>query len=99
MTSRLTAIAMAVLVVACASAPTRRARRPGEEYLARIDIVGNTALPDEALVPRLSLNRALKGGRGIDEYQLGLDVSRIQGAYLTLGYLSVEVEPVVERKG
>ncbi len=99
MTSRLTAIAMATLVVACASAPKRRARRAGEEYLAKIDIVGNTALPDESLIPRLSLYRAFRGGRGIDEYQLGLDVSRIQGAYLALGYLSVEVEPVVERKG
>lgn len=99
MTSRLTAIAMALVVAACASAPKRRARRPGQEYLAKIDIVGNTALPDEALVSRLSLYRALKGGRGIDEYQLGLDVSRIQGAYMALGYLSVEVEPVVERAG
>jgi translocation and assembly module TamA len=67
--------------------------------LTKIEITGNTALTDEVLIPGLSLYRAQQGGRGIDEYQLGIDVTRIEGAYQKLGYLSVEVEPVVERKG
>jgi outer membrane protein assembly factor BamA len=99
MTSRLTAIAVALAVAACSSAPARRPRRPGDDVLTKIDITGNTALTDEVLIPGLSLYRAQRGGRGIDEYQLGIDVTRIEGAYQKLGYLSVEVEPVVERKG
>ena len=99
MTSRLIAIAVALAVAACSSAPARRPRRPGEDVLTKIEITGNTALTDEVLIPGLALYRAQKGGRGIDEYQLGIDVTRIEGAYQKLGYLSVEVEPVVQRKG
>jgi translocation and assembly module TamA len=99
MTSRRIAIVVAVSLAACSSAPARRPRRPGEDVLTKIEITGNTAIEDDALIPGLSLYRAQQGGRGIDEYQLGIDVTRIEGAYQKLGYLSVEVEPVVERKG
>jgi translocation and assembly module TamA len=99
MTSRSIALVVAVSLAACSSAPARRPRRPGEDVLAKIEIEGNAAISDDVLIPGLSLYRAQQGGRGIDEYQLGIDVTRIEGAYQKLGYLSVEVEPVVERTG
>lgn len=97
MSSRLIAVVIAVAAVACGSSQTRRPRRAGAEYLKAIEITGNTAFEDEDLIRGLSLYRAQQGGRGIDEYQLGLDVQRIQGAYLKRGYLSVVVKPQVTR--
>jgi translocation and assembly module TamA len=92
------AIAIAVLLAACASTP-KRTRKPGDDYLKKLDIAGNTAIPDSALIPGLALARAQRGGRGIDEYQLELDLSRISRAYQKLGYLSVKVEPRIVRAG
>jgi translocation and assembly module TamA len=98
MSSRLLTIAIAMVVVACGSSP-RRARRPGQEYLAKIVIEGNTALDSDTLIDGLSLHRAQQRGRGIDEYQLSLDVQRIESAYLRRGYLGVTVETRIEHEG
>ncbi len=96
--SRLAAALVIVAVVACGSGPTR-ARRPGEEYLAKIEIEGNKAISDKTLIRGLALYRAQQGGRSLDEYQLSLDLTRIEGAYQRQGYLSVVVEPKVTLKG
>src|SRR5690606_3918101 len=98
MSSRLLALFMAITVAACSSS-SRRPRRPGQEYLAAIEMTGNTAIETDALVRGLSLDRARRGGRGIDEYQLSLDVQRIESAYQRRGYLNVVVDPRVEREG
>jgi len=98
MLTRLLAFLVIVAVTACGSTPTR-ARRPGEEYLAKIEIEGNDVISDEALIRGLSLGRTAKAERSIDEYQLSLDLTRIEGAYQRRGYFGVVVEPRIERKG
>ncbi len=99
MLSRLLAIvAIVVSIASCGSKPNR-VRRPGEEYLARIELEGNASIETDALVRGLALHRTQQGGRAIDEYQLSLDVQRISSAYQRRGFLSVKVEPRVERKG
>jgi outer membrane protein assembly factor BamA len=98
MSARLLAIAMALAISACGSAP-KRVHKPGDEYLAKIEIAGNTAIGDSALVRGLALYRTLRAARAIDEYQLGIDVTRIEGAYQKLGYLAVKVEPRIVRNG
>jgi len=97
---KLLAIAVAVVVAlaACGGAP-KRPRRPGEETLAAIKISGNKVVSSEALIRGLALKRSQDAGRGIDEYQLSLDISRIKGAYERRGYFGVSVEPRVEYKG
>lgn len=82
----------------CGSTP-KRVRKPGDEYLAKIEIVGSEAIEAPQLVPGLALYRNLKAGRAIDEYQLTIDTQRVSGAFQKLGYFSVEVTPRVERKG
>lgn len=98
MLTRLLAILVIVAVTACGSTP-KRARRPGEEYLARIEIEGNEVISDEALIRGLALGRTVEAQRSIDEYQLSLDLTRIEGAYQRRGYFGVLVEPRIERKG
>lgn len=93
------AIAVAIAALGACGGTERRARRPGEEFLAAIKIEGNKVIADDTLIRGLSLNRALQAGRGVDEYQLSLDVSRIEGVYQQKGYLAVVVEPRVEYKG
>jgi translocation and assembly module TamA len=82
----------------CGSTP-KRVRKPGDEYLAKIELVGSNAIKAAQLVPGLALDRNLKAGRAIDEYQLSIDTQRVSGAFQKLGYFSVEVTPRVERKG
>src|SRR3954469_21328952 len=86
MTSRWIATAMATALCACHPSKPRAPRRPGDEVLVKIDIVGNTAVSDGELLPRLSMYRAQQRGRSIDDYQLGLDVERISGAYQKRGF-------------
>ena len=57
MSSRLLPIAMIVAVAACSTAP-KRVRRPGEEYLAKIQLEGNTAVDSDDLIRGLALFRA-----------------------------------------
>ena len=76
-----------------------RVRRPGTEYLAGIEFEGNTTISSEALRRGLALNRNLKAGRSLDEYQLGIDVTRIEGAYQKRGFLRVVVSTSTAQNG
>ncbi len=89
---------MCALVAACGGGPQKRARRPGQEYLAAIEFKG-VSLSHSGLSSGLALKRNLDRGGSIDEYQLALDVDRIRGLYQRRGYFSVKVTPRVERKG
>jgi translocation and assembly module TamA len=75
-------------------------RRPADaEYLAAIVVQGNSAIPDDALVPGLSLERTRKGGRAIDPYQLSIDTQRIRAAYVQAGFFDVKVTTRVDLRG
>lgn len=99
--SRLVLVVLTAVFTAtgCGSASTKRVRKPGDEYLAKIELSGSKALKAEQLIPGLALNRSLTAGRAIDEYQLSIDTQRVSGAFQKLGYFSVQVTPRVERKG
>lgn len=88
----------ALAATGCGS-QTKRVRKPGDEYLAKIELTGSEAIKAAQLVPGLALNRNLTAGRAIDEYQLTIDTQRVSGAFQKLGYFSVQVTPRVERKG
>ncbi len=77
----------------------RRARRPGEEYVAAIRIDGNQAIPDQSLISGLALERARAAGRAIDPYQLDVDTQRIRVAYQRLGFFKAEVTSRIEAQG
>jgi outer membrane protein assembly factor BamA len=100
MSSRLIALAVALVVVGCGSrSRQQQVRKPGEEYLQVIEIEGNQAISDQTLIRGLALSRAVQGGRAVDDYQLGLDVTRIEGAYKRRGYFNVQVEPQITKRG
>jgi len=88
---------MLVLIAACGGGGRKRVHRPGEEYLAGIKIEGNRAIEDDKLRKGLVLNRAI--GRGVDEYQINSDASRITGAYQRLGFFAADVKSHVVRSG
>lgn len=92
-------VAAVAAVAACGGSQPARVRRPGTEYLAAIEFDGNEAISSEALLRGLALNRNLKAGRALDEYQLGIDVTRIEGAYKKRGFLSVVVGSSTETNG
>jgi outer membrane protein assembly factor BamA len=73
--------------------------KPGEEYLAGIEIAGNHTIASEDLLPKLSLARNLDTQRAIDDYQLQLDTQRIATAYEKLGFFTAEVHARIEHKG
>jgi outer membrane protein assembly factor BamA len=75
------------------------AHRPGEEYVAAIRLVGNHAIDDETLTEGLELDRRFEAGRGVDDYQLTIDTTRIAGAYQRRGYFTVQVTPTITRVG
>jgi len=90
-------VAVATLAAACGSkAPPRR---PGQEYLERIEVEGNQQLKDKTLVDGLALKRAQKRGRSPDPYLIQVDADRIRGEYLRKGYLGIDVRSRVEREG
>jgi translocation and assembly module TamA len=92
-------VLLAVAVLAACGGAQRTTRRPGEEYLAEIRIEAKTkAFNPKNIIPGLSLNRAV-GKRALDEYQLSLDVTRVQGTFHKHGYFAAQVTPRVERKG
>lgn len=65
-------------------------------YLAKIKIEGNKAIDDDDLVPGLALDRVRRGGRGVDAYQLSLDIDRIRAEYLRHGFFGVKVTAKVD---
>jgi outer membrane protein assembly factor BamA len=91
--------AVVVAIVAACGGGQKTVRRPGEEYLAEIRIETTTkAFNPKNIIPGLQLNR-VKGKRALDEYQLSLDVTRIEGTFQKYGYFAAKVTPRVERKG
>ena len=91
---RLGVVALAtvmVLLVACGGGTTTRVHRPGEEYLAAIQIEGNNAIADDDLIPGLGLHRNAERERSVDDYQLQLDGQRIAATYQKIGYFAVDV--------
>jgi outer membrane protein assembly factor BamA len=89
-----------VAVVASCGGRSASPRRPEEaESIAKIMVEGNVALPDDELVPGLSLERARQGGRAVDPYQLSIDVQRIRTAYIEHGFFDVDVTSRVDVRG
>jgi outer membrane protein assembly factor BamA len=84
-------------LVACGS--KKPPRRPGDEYLKKIDVQGNKELGDKTLVSGLALKRQQKHNRPPDPYLIQVDADRIRGEYLRKGFFSVDVRGHVERKG
>lgn len=95
--SPLRALTVTVALAACGGA-TKRAPRPGADYLAAIKLEGVT-LSHEGLISGLALRRNRDGARAIDEYQLTLDTQRIVGLYNRRGFFSAKVTPRVVQKG
>ena len=86
-------------LAACGGAPRARPRKPGVEYLDKIVIEGNKAIPSDDLIPGLALQRTALAHRSIDDYQLQLDGQRIAATYQKHGFLSVDVKTRIDRKG
>jgi outer membrane protein insertion porin family len=92
-------VVLLALAACGGAASSTRPRTPGVEYLDKIVIEGNTAIPSDDLIPGLALQRAAIAHRSIDDYQLQVDNQRIVTAYQKLGYLSVEVKTRIAKKG
>ncbi|MDX2094218.1 MAG: BamA/TamA family outer membrane protein [Kofleriaceae bacterium] len=88
------------VVASCGGGNATAPRRPvASEYLTKIVIEGNEALPDNQLVPGLALERARQGSRAVDPYQLSIDTQRIRAAYLEAGFFNVDVNARVDLRG
>ena len=90
---------LTLLGVAACGGEKPAPRRPGDDYLKKIDVENNRQITDRDLVSGLALNRAKKRGRGPDPYLIQVDADRIRGEYLRKGYLGVDVRSRVERQG
>lgn len=91
---------LAVLAGACGGAQKRRGDRLGtDEYLAGIEITGNTAIETDDLIDGLLLHRTEESRRPLDPYQQSVDADRIRAAYQKLGYFGVDVKSGVKRDG
>ncbi len=84
-------------VVGCGK--TARVHKPGEEWLASIELVGNKSIDSGDLTPGLALHRTLDAGRSLDPYQLTVDRDRLRAAYLKRGFFDVSVTPKIDLKG
>jgi outer membrane protein assembly factor BamA len=73
--------------------------RPGDEVLKSIKFEGNKELSNKTLVTGLALHRTQKKGRAPDPYTISVDADRIRGEYLRRGFLDVDVQSRVDRKG
>lgn len=96
-------VAVATLVVVWAAAacggPQKRAHTGTEEYLAGLRVEGNHGIETDDLLPRLALQRTADAERALDPFVLANDVKRIRGAYVRLGYFSVDIKPRLDRVG
>jgi len=88
---------LALLVSACGSKTPPR--HPGHEYLASVEIEGNTSISDKELRAGLALRRVQKQGASPDPYLVVVDGRRIEGEYIRRGFLEVDVRSRVERTG
>jgi len=87
---------MFVIVLGCGG--RGHVHAPGEVWLQTIKIEGNKTLPDDDLIPGLSLDRARRDGDRVDPYQLSLDTKRIRGAYLRAGFFEAKVDGRIDRQ-
>jgi len=90
---------LAIALAAAACGEQRRPRRPGEEWVRSIQVVGNEALSEDTLVGGLALRRAQKRGLPPDPYLIQVDADRIRGEYLRRGFLGIDVTSRVVRRG
>ena len=90
-------LAIIASVVGCGEKP--EPRRPGDDYLKKIEVQGNRRIDDDDLTDGLALKRAQKRGRAPDPYLIQVDAERIRGEYLRKGFLGVDVRSRVERAG
>lgn len=75
-----------------------RVHAPGEVWLQSIRVEGNKGIPDDDLIPGLSIERARRDGDRVDPYQLSLDTKRIRGAYLRMGFFEAKVESRIDHE-
>ncbi len=87
-------ILLAVVVAACGG--RAQVRGPGESYLSKIEIKGNHFIKSKDLIDGLALHRAEQAGRGVDEYELNVDKTRIEGAYQRQGFFAVVVTTKID---
>ncbi|MBL9018934.1 MAG: BamA/TamA family outer membrane protein [Myxococcales bacterium] len=90
---RVVIVVALLLAASCGEKP--RVRKPGDEWLASIELIGNASVPRGDLVPGLALERTRQAGRALDPYQLTVDRDRIRALYLRRGFFDVVVEPRV----
>ncbi|HLL23222.1 MAG TPA: POTRA domain-containing protein, partial [Kofleriaceae bacterium] len=90
---------LVVIVCALGCGGSSAVRPRGTAWLAKIKLEGNTALDDDDVLPRLALDRARRGGRAVDLYQLELDTERVRQAYVRKGYFDAKVTSRVDQKG
>jgi len=86
---------IALTLAACGAPP--RVQHAGEERVAAIEIEGNHAIASAALLDGLAISR--HQNRGVDDYQVAVDVTRITGAYQKRGYFAVDVKSRIEQEG
>ncbi|CAN5814940.1 hypothetical protein BH11MYX2_BH11MYX2_11010 [soil metagenome] len=92
-------VCCAIGILVATGCATTASHKPGEEYLAKIDVQGNKQVKDKYLTTGLALQRVQKRGRAPDPYQVGNDEDRIKGEYVRRGFLDVDVRSRLERKG
>lgn len=84
------------LLVACHRGPVHK---PGEEWLDSIHIEGTKAVSETTLIRGLALHRVEQAEREPDPYLIALDGDRLKGEYMRRGFLDVDVQSRVDRKG
>lgn len=94
----MTALAVAIaLVAACGGAP--RPVTPGQRAIGSITLTGAASVDDDDLRDGLGLVHAREEGQPFARFLVAQDRIRIQGYYLRRGFLAVDVQPEVVRRG
>jgi outer membrane protein assembly factor BamA len=94
-----TLVAAAAIAVSACGGSSKNARRPGDEYVKKIDVEGNQQVKDKHLTSGLALQRAKKRKRPPDPYLVQMDEERIRGEYLRRGFFGIDVRSRVDRAG
>ena len=89
-------VLIAAVLCACACGSPGPVRHPGEIYVNPIRIEGNAAISTSDLIGGLALERNVNTTRGVDPFQLTNDTQRIKGAFLRLGFFTVDVKARVD---
>ncbi|HWO17931.1 MAG TPA: BamA/TamA family outer membrane protein [Kofleriaceae bacterium] len=90
---------VAATAVSACGGSSKNARRPGDEYLKKIDVQGNQQVKERHLTSGLALQRTKKRQRPPDPYLIQLDEDRIRGEYLRRGFFGIDVRSRVDRAG